>query len=39
MFLCAKVPDNVANGMELSDKILYDAHVFVTPVIIFGSQG
>lgn len=39
MFLWAKIPDNVKDGAELADKVLYEAHVFITPGIIFGSQG
>ena len=39
MFLWAKVPDKYKDGAELADKILYDARVFITPGIIFGSEG
>ncbi len=39
MFVWAKVPDHYRSGYELSDEVLYDAHVFITPGGIFGSQG
>lgn len=39
MFVWAKVPSNYADGYELSDKILYEKNVFLTPGGIFGSQG
>jgi aspartate/methionine/tyrosine aminotransferase len=39
MFVWAKVPTPYATGFELSDKILYDANVFITPGGIFGSAG
>lgn len=39
MFLWAKVPDTFRNGAELADKLLYEARVFVTPGIVFGSEG
>jgi aspartate/methionine/tyrosine aminotransferase len=40
MFLWGKVPmpDNSA-GQRLSDKILYEAGVFITPGFIFGKNG
>ncbi len=39
MFVWAKVPSHYKNGYELSDEVLYNAHVFITPGGIFGSQG
>lgn len=39
MFIWGKVPANVPNGQTLSDKILYNADVFITPGFIFGSNG
>ncbi len=39
MFVWAKVPGGYQNGYELSDEVLYNAHVFITPGGIFGSQG
>ena len=39
MFVWAKVPPQYMTGFELSDKVLYDANVFITPGGIFGSAG
>jgi aspartate/methionine/tyrosine aminotransferase len=39
MFVWARVPDHYSSAYELSDRALYDAHVFITPGGIFGSQG
>ncbi len=39
MFVWAKVPTRYADGYALSDDALYNAHVFITPGGIFGSQG
>lgn len=39
MFLWTKIPDSVKESTELADKILYEAQVFITPGIVFGSQG
>ncbi|MFM9907834.1 MAG: pyridoxal phosphate-dependent aminotransferase [Chitinophagaceae bacterium] len=39
MFVWAKIPANYKSGYELSDKVLYDAQVFITPGGIFGSAG
>ncbi len=39
MFLWAKIPDSWKNSEELADKILDEANVFVTPGMIFGSNG
>lgn len=39
MFLWARIPQQYASGFELSDKVLYDARVFITPGGIFGSAG
>ncbi len=39
LFLWARIPDHVANSSELADKVLYEAHVFITPGIVFGSLG
>ncbi|NET32210.1 MAG: aminotransferase class I/II-fold pyridoxal phosphate-dependent enzyme, partial [Cyanothece sp. SIO1E1] len=39
MFVWAKIPAAYASGFKLSDAILYNAHVFITPGGIFGSQG
>ena len=46
MFLWGKVPagmcgvvEGVTSGQTLSDKLLYEAGVFITPGFIFGSKG
>jgi aspartate/methionine/tyrosine aminotransferase len=39
MFMWAKIPAKYTNGYELSDEILYNASVFITPGGIFGSAG
>jgi hypothetical protein len=39
MFLWGSIPEKYANSVELSDRLLYQANVFVTPGIIFGKNG
>jgi aspartate/methionine/tyrosine aminotransferase len=39
LFVWAKVPQTAQNGFELSDKLLQEASVFITPGGIFGSAG
>jgi aspartate/methionine/tyrosine aminotransferase len=39
MFVWAKIPNAVENGFALSDKILQQAKVFITPGGIFGTAG
>ena len=39
MFLWAKIPAKYANVEDLTEKILHEANVFVTPGFIFGSNG
>lgn len=39
MFLWGKVPQNYESGEQLADDILYKADVFITPGLIFGSNG
>jgi len=39
MFLWAKIPDKYNNVEELTEKILHEANVFITPGFIFGSNG
>ena len=39
MFVWAKTPDNFSSGFALSDQILIENAVFITPGGIFGSQG
>ncbi|MEY3452053.1 MAG: hypothetical protein RL711_1881 [Bacteroidota bacterium] len=39
MFVWAKAPASIANIPAFSDQILYHANVFITPGVIFGSNG
>ena len=39
LFVWAKVPNEYKDGYTLSDEILYEANVFITPGGIFGSEG
>lgn len=39
MFVWAKIPSISKDGYELSDKVLYESNVFITPGGIFGSAG
>lgn len=39
MFLWGKVPDECSSVEALTDRLLYEARVFVTPGFIFGSNG
>jgi len=39
MFVWAKIPTTYGNAFELSDDILYNSNVFITPGGIFGDAG
>ena len=39
MFVWAKVPSSFKDSFALSDEVLYNANVFITPGGIFGSNG
>lgn len=39
MFVWAKIPAGYKNGFELSDEVLYNTGVFITPGGIFGNAG
>ena len=39
LFVWASIPSKYKDGYELSDKVLLDANVFITPGGIFGSAG
>ncbi len=39
MFLWAKIPGHYRDGYALSDRLLYEQHVFLTPGGVFGSAG
>ena len=39
MFLWGKIPAEIANVEDLTEKVLHEARVFITPGFIFGSNG
>jgi len=39
LFIWAKIPAQYKDGYELSDEVLYNRNVFITPGGIFGSNG
>lgn len=39
MFLWGKIPDQYNDVEQLTEKVLHDARVFITPGFIFGSNG
>lgn len=39
MFLWAKIPDKYKHVEELTEKLLLEANIFITPGFIFGSNG
>lgn len=39
MFLWGRIPENYSNCEELTEKVLHEARVFITPGFIFGSNG
>lgn len=39
MFLWGKIADKYANAEQLTERVLYEARVFITPGFIFGSKG
>jgi aspartate/methionine/tyrosine aminotransferase len=39
MFVWAKIPSKYKTGFELSDDVLYNSNVFITPGGIFGDAG
>ena len=39
LFVWAEIPSAYKNGYELSDKVLNDSNVFITPGGIFGDAG
>lgn len=39
LFLWGRIPDSTPSGEWLADRVLHDSRVFITPGIIFGSQG
>lgn len=39
MFLWGRIPEHYSNCEELTEKVLHEARVFITPGFIFGSNG
>ena len=39
MFLWGKIPDSYANVEDLTERVLHEARVFITPGFIFGTNG
>ena len=39
MFLWGKIPDKYTDVEELTERVLHEARVFITPGFIFGSNG
>lgn len=39
LFLWARLPDNISSSEELVDHLLYEYRIFLSPGLIFGSQG
>lgn len=39
MFLWGRIPESYSNAEELTERVLHEAHVFITPGFIFGSNG
>lgn len=39
MFVWGRIPDCYANVEDLTEKVLHEAKVFITPGFIFGSNG
>ena len=39
MFLWGRIPEKYGNAEELTERVLHEARVFITPGLIFGSNG
>ena len=39
MFLWGRIPDSIANVEDLTERVLHEARVFITPGFILGSNG
>ncbi|MCM1450191.1 MAG: aminotransferase class I/II-fold pyridoxal phosphate-dependent enzyme [Clostridiales bacterium] len=39
LFLWGRIPEDMPSSEYLADKVLHDAHVFITPGFIFGNNG
>ena len=39
LFLWGKVPESIEGGVQVADALLYELGIFVTPGVVFGSNG
>ena len=39
MFLWGKIPPDIENVEDLTERVLHEARVFITPGFIFGTNG
>ena len=39
LYLWGRIPEHYADVEELTEKVLHEARVFITPGFIFGSNG
>ena len=39
MFLWGRIPDEYDDAEQLTERVLHEARVFITPGFIFGSNG
>jgi aspartate/methionine/tyrosine aminotransferase len=39
MFLWGRIPDSIDNVEDLTERVLHEARVFITPGFIFGTNG
>lgn len=39
MFLWGHIPDSYSDAEQLTERVLHEARVFITPGFIFGSNG
>lgn len=39
MFLWGRIPDGYADAKELTERVLHEARVFITPGFVFGTNG
>jgi len=39
MFLWGRIPDSIPSAEQLTERVLHEARVFITPGFIFGSNG
>ena len=39
LFLWGEIPENIENGQQMCDKLLYEKSIFITPGSVFGKEG